>query len=62
MAEKEELAKIVGKKNVLDDPETLESYSRDESFIHPIRPLCVAKPGSLAEVESIVKCLKILKM
>ena len=55
MAEKEELKKIVGAKNVFDDPKTLERYSKDESFVHPIRPRCVVKPGNLDQVQAIVK-------
>jgi len=55
MAEKEELVKIVGTENVLDDGETLEGYSRDMSFARPIKPRCVAKPKNMEEVQGIVK-------
>lgn len=50
-----ELTKIVGQGNCLDDQETLESYSRDESFAHPIMPMAVVKPGSFDEVRQLVK-------
>ena len=40
---KEELERIAGAGNVLDDEKTLEEYSRDESFVHPIKPRCVVK-------------------
>jgi FAD/FMN-containing dehydrogenase len=55
MAEKEGLLKIVGSKNVFDDEETLEEYSRDMSFVKPRRPYCVVKPKSKDEVQAIVK-------
>jgi FAD/FMN-containing dehydrogenase len=41
--------------HVLDSPEILEEYSGDLSFVHPIRPRCVAKPKSTVEVQALVK-------
>jgi hypothetical protein len=35
---KGDLIGIVGRGSVLDDPETLEAYSRDQSFVLPMRP------------------------
>ena len=55
MSEEESLSKIVGKGNVLDDPEILEAYSRDMSFVPQVRPRCVVKPGSRDEVQELVK-------
>ncbi len=55
MANNEDLKKIVGSKNVLDDEETLEEYSRDISFVLPVRPRCVVKPKDAAEVQKLVK-------
>ena len=56
MAEKkDELIKIVGAENVIDDPITLDVYSRDHSFIPPSKPLMVVKPGNADEVQGIVK-------
>jgi len=55
MAEKKELAKIVGSENVLDDLETLEAYSKDQSFALPRKPLFVVKPENVDEVQGIVK-------
>ena len=52
---KEELTGIVGKGNVLDDPETLKAYSRDESFVLPIKPWLCVKPKNVDEVQAIVK-------
>lgn len=55
MATKEVLGEIVGFKNVSDTPEVLEVYSRDESFVRPIKPQCIAKVRSISEVEEIIK-------
>lgn len=55
MAQKEELAKILGAEKVFDDPETLEVYSRDQSFAAPGRPWYVVKPGNTEEVQKIIK-------
>lgn len=52
---KEDLVKIVGKENVFDDPETLDIYSRDYSFVQPRKPKFVAKPKNADEVYNIVK-------
>jgi FAD/FMN-containing dehydrogenase len=49
------LAKMVGEENVIDSPEVLEAYSRDSSFIQPIRPEFVVKPKNTDEVREIVK-------
>jgi hypothetical protein len=51
----DELANIVGPGNVLRDPEAVEGYSRDLSFVNPVRPACVVKPGNAGDVEKIVK-------
>lgn len=55
MAGNETLKEIFGAKNVLDDEETLEEYSRDFSFVTPTRPRCVVKPKDAAEVQKLVK-------
>ncbi len=55
MTPKEELAGIVGVENVLDDPNTLEDYSKDESFAHPIKPRYVVRPRNFNEVQEVVK-------
>lgn len=52
---KEELAKIVGKGNVLDDPGTLDAYSKDQSFVPTRKPRFVVKPDSVDEVQKIVQ-------
>ena len=56
MAEKkDELIKIVGAEHVIDDPATLDVYSRDHSFTPPRKPLMVVKPKNADEVQGIVK-------
>jgi FAD/FMN-containing dehydrogenase len=55
MAQKEELSKIVGSKNILDDPDSLEQYSKDMSFIEPRKPSYITKPRSSNQVQKLVK-------
>jgi FAD/FMN-containing dehydrogenase len=51
---KAELAALVGTNNVLDDPETLDSYSRDQSFTRAMKPRFVVRPKNVDEVQKIV--------
>jgi len=51
----EELARIVGNEDLITDPDILTCYSRDESFVKPLKPWAVVKPLNTDEVESIVK-------
>jgi FAD/FMN-containing dehydrogenase len=51
---KQELIGVVGKDHVLDDPKTLEGYAGDESFVLPIKPWYVARPGTEDEVKELV--------
>jgi len=44
MSEKEELVAIVGAENVFDDPDNLEMYSKDMSFVKPRKPNYVVEP------------------
>ena len=55
MAIKQELASIVGPESVSDDPEVLESYSKDYSFVQPRSPRCVVWPKTAEEVQQIVR-------
>jgi hypothetical protein len=50
-----QLAKIVGKGNVLNTPDILETYAKDLSFVPRIRPRCVVRPGDSGEVQGIVR-------
>jgi FAD/FMN-containing dehydrogenase len=55
MIPKEKLVKIVGAGGVRDKPSTLDEYSRDVSFVNPVRPECVVRPKNAAEVQALVK-------
>ena len=50
-----DIAAIVGPEYITDEPETLERYSRDSSFVTPRRPGYVAFPKDVEEVQGIVK-------
>ena len=45
---------IVGKENVLDDPEILEAHSSDHSFARPMNPRFLVKVKSVDQVQEIV--------
>lgn len=51
---KEDLSKIVGFDNALDDHEILEKYSKDFSFSNSRMPNCVTFPKDTKEVQEIV--------
>jgi FAD/FMN-containing dehydrogenase len=51
---KTELAALVGQDNVRDDPATLDSYSRDESFTAAMKPRFVVGVRDVDEVQKIV--------
>src|SRR4030067_394792 len=51
----DELREIVGRGNVVDDVKTLEAYSRDMSFVAPMKPRCVVKPKNRDAVQALVK-------
>ena len=51
----DDLKKIVGKEMINQDPTILSEFSRDISFVHPIRPSAIVKPHNTAEVENLVK-------
>jgi FAD/FMN-containing dehydrogenase len=52
---KDELIRIVGAENAINDPITLDVYSRDHSFTAPMKPLMAVKPKNADEVQGIVK-------
>lgn len=54
MIDKQKLVDIVGSANVSDDAGTLDSYSKDQSFVNQTRPACVVKPQSADEVKKLV--------
>ena len=55
MINQESIAQIVGPGNVSTDSDVLESYSRDISFVNPLKPRYVAKPQSKQAVQSLVR-------
>lgn len=55
MAKANGLANIVGKENILDNPDILKEYTGDLSFVSPIRPKCVVRPCNTEEVQAVVK-------
>ena len=55
MIAQEKLAEIVGAGNIDAENSTLEEYSRDMSFVNAIKPGCIVKPKTMADIEAIVK-------
>lgn len=55
MSIRDELAGIVGAEHLRDDQETLEKYSKDQSFVSPRMPDWVVFPKNREEVQEIVK-------
>jgi FAD/FMN-containing dehydrogenase len=55
LSSREQLIKIVGIDNVFDSQEAIESYSRDHSFVAPLKPWFVVRPKNVEEVQGIVK-------
>ncbi len=54
MISKEKLVQIVGASNVSSDKATLDEYSRDMSFVNPVRPAYVVKPANAEQIQKIV--------
>jgi len=52
---KKTLSEIVGIENVIDSPEVLEIYSKDQSFAKPMMPVFVVKPEDAVQVQELVK-------
>lgn len=55
MAAKEALARIVGGKNISDEPDVLKGYGVDVSFARPVAPKLVVRPANKDEVHEIVR-------
>lgn len=51
----EELAELLGKDAISNDPQLINSYAQDDSFTKPLPPGLVAWPKSTAEVQKIIK-------
>ncbi|MBN1190989.1 MAG: FAD-binding oxidoreductase [Dehalococcoidales bacterium] len=52
---REELINIVGADSLLDDEETLQAYSKDESFAHPLKPWYVVKVRDADQIQKLVQ-------
>ncbi len=55
MIVQEKLAEIIGTGNIDVENTTLEAYSRDMSFVNVIKPGCIVKPKTMADIQAIVK-------
>ena len=55
MTVKTELSKIVRPENFFDDPEVINSYSRDFSLVPPGVPNYVVKPKTTEEVQKVIQ-------
>jgi FAD/FMN-containing dehydrogenase len=51
----ETLQELVGADHVITDSKGLAKYAADGSFVKPLAPLCAAKPGTVEEVQGIVR-------
>ena len=51
----EEFSQVVGKENIERKPNVLEAFSKDSSFVSPVKPTCVVKVKNLEEVQNLVK-------
>ncbi len=52
---KKQFENIIGSQNIFDDQETLDNYSKDQSFVPYVKPDFVIFPKSTEEVQKIVK-------
>jgi hypothetical protein len=55
MFQKGALISIVGEKNVTDEPQILEQYSKDISFVNKLMPDYVIKPENTDDIVKLVK-------
>lgn len=51
----QELARIVGRKNVLDDPKDMASYARDHSLTPPAQFTCAARARTADDVQKVLQ-------
>jgi FAD/FMN-containing dehydrogenase len=49
------LAEVVGPEDVVTDPQTLEEFSKDHSFVKPVRPFCIVYPQNKEEIKQIIR-------
>jgi hypothetical protein len=55
MVEQKLLKNIVGPRNFINEPAMLDSYAKDISFVHAIKPDCVVKPKDTDEIKRIIE-------
>jgi hypothetical protein len=55
MIEREKLVAIFGLDKVTNEPQVLQAYSQDMSFVNPVRPACVVRPNKADEVQKIIQ-------
>jgi len=60
---KEQLKAVVGGEHVICEPEDLKSYAQDNiTFIPPRFPLLAVKPGSVEEIQAVLKIAVLNKL
>ena len=52
---KKQIENIVGVENLLDDPEEMEHYSKDQSFVQPKMPDFVVKAKEVSQIQDIIR-------
>jgi FAD/FMN-containing dehydrogenase len=52
---KDALTKTFGAQNFSEDPQILEEYSKDESFVHSLKPWSIVRPQNVSQVQELVK-------
>jgi hypothetical protein len=52
---KESLIKIFSEENVIDNPEILDTYKRDHSFVMQLKPWYIVKPIVAHQIQELVK-------
>jgi len=55
MSTKDKLTEIIGAGNISTEESALEEYYKDMSFVNAIKPGCIVKPRSTADIETIVR-------
>lgn len=55
MNSRDKLVEIVGSENFSDDPEALDTYSKDFSLTPPGAPDCAVKPKTAEEVQKVIR-------
>jgi len=59
---KEQVERVVGSENIIEEPKELEPYSKDMSFVTPRAPVFAVKVRSAEEVKAIVQLANIFRV